>query len=65
MFSGLLVFLFVKLSYYTTYFFFQKLDPFLTHFFCVLLNPWFEKIETLSKYIDVRLVPCLAEWIIS
>ena len=41
MFNGLLVFLFVKLLYYTSYFFFQKLHP----FFCVLLNLWFEKLK--------------------
>ena len=42
MFSGLLIFLFVKLLYYTTYFV-QKLHPFF--FFCVLPNLWFEKLK--------------------
>ena len=66
MFSGLLVFLFVKLLYYTSYFF-KKLGPILHPilfyfiFFCVLLNLWFEKIEILSNSIDVRLAPYLDE----
>ena len=40
MFSGLLVFLFVKLLYYTTYFV-QKMHP----FFFFLPNLWFEKLK--------------------
>ena len=44
MFSGLLVFLFVKLLYYTTCF--SKIGPILhPNFFCVLLNLWFEKLK--------------------
>ena len=41
MFSGFLVFLFLKLLYYTS-FFFQKLHPF---FFFFLPNLWFEKLK--------------------
>ena len=46
---------------------FQKLHPFLHPFFffwCfALLAVW--KIETLSNPVDVRLIPCLVQWMIS
>ena len=49
MFSGLLVFLFVKLLYYTTYYFKKKkkmLAPiFAPIFFCVLPSLQFEKLK--------------------
>ena len=65
MFSGLLVFLFLKLLYYTAYFF-KKWTHFYTQFFFVFcLTCGLKKIETLSNSIDVRLVPCLVEWMIS
>ena len=60
MFSGLLVFLFVKLLYYTTYFFNSNC----TYFFVVLPNLQVGKLK-LSNPIDVRLMPCLVEWMIS
>ena len=63
MFSDLLVFFFFFCEAVILYsLFFSNTAP---NFFSVLPNLWFEKIETLSNSIDVRLVPCLAEWIIS
>ena len=64
MFSGLMVFLFCEAVILYSLLIGPILHP-IFFFFCVLPNLWFEKIETLSNYIGVRLVPCLAEWIIS
>ena len=60
MFSGLLVFPFVKLLYYTAYFFNSNC----TFFFVVLPNLQVGKLK-LSNSVDVRLIPCLVEWMIS
>ena len=60
MFSGLLVVLFVKLLYYTAYFFKNS-----TLFFVVLPNLQVGKLKLCLNPIDVRLMPCLVEWMIS
>ena len=62
MFSGLLVFLFVKLLYYTTYFFNSNC----TFFFGVVLpNLQVGKLKLCLNPVDVRLMSCLVEWMIS
>ena len=65
MFSGLLVLLFVKLLYYTTYFFNSKLAPIFAQLFFVFYLASSFKIETLSNSVNVRLIPYLVEWMVS
>ena len=66
MFSGLLGPLSIKLLYNTAYFFFFKIwTHFATKIFAALPNLQVWKIENLSNSIDVRLVPCLVECMIS
>ena len=60
MFSGLMGSLSIKLLYHTTYFF-KIWTYFATKIFCGFAQPASWKIETLSNYIDVILVPFLVE----
>ena len=59
MFIGLLVFLFLKLLYYLVFQF--KLHP----LFVVLPNLQVRKLKLCLNPVDVRLMPCLVEWMIS
>ena len=61
MLGGLVVF-FCEVCYTIQLILFKNCAHF---FFCVLPNLWFEKLKLSPKSIDVRLVPCLVEWMIS